>query len=85
MHRSRRDQIAGAFCRDTIVRKPADAELVLPKDPPTLSATSSTQNEPHLSVAIGSIGMDGSFRVDGVPAADYFVVGIKPGYVTPVP
>jgi hypothetical protein len=73
------------FAEIHLVPKPADAELVLPKDPPTVSATSSTQHESHLSLATGSIGMDGSFRVAGVPAGDYFVVAIKPGYVTPVP
>ena len=71
------------FAEIHLVPKPADAELVLLKDPPIMSEAPSTQSEPRLSLAIGSTGMDGSFRLDGAPAGDYFVVAIKPGYVTP--
>lgn len=31
----------------------------------------------------GTSGIDGSFRVDGVPAGDYLVAALKPGYITP--
>ncbi len=39
--------------------------------------------EPQLRLVVGSSGFDGSFRLDGVPAGDYFVAALKPGYVTP--
>jgi hypothetical protein len=76
-------KLPARFAEIHLVPKPADAELVLLKDPSIVSAEPSTQSEPRLSLALGSTGMDGSFRLDGVPAGDYFVVAIKPGYVTP--
>ncbi len=72
------------FAEIHLVPKPAEAELTLLKEPPITSAAPSTQQkEPRLRLAIGITGMDGSFRLDGAPAGDYFVVAIKPGYVTP--
>jgi hypothetical protein len=38
--------------------------------------------EPHLSSVRGVSGIDGSFRVDGVPTGDYFAGALMAGYVT---
>jgi hypothetical protein len=76
-------KLPARFTEIHLVPKPSDAELVLLKDPSTVSAEPSSQSEPRLSLALGSTGMDGCFRLDGVPTGDYFVAAIKPGYVTP--
>ncbi|MBB6142421.1 hypothetical protein HNQ77_000359 [Silvibacterium bohemicum] len=37
--------------------------------------------EPHLAIFLGASGMDGSFRLDNVPAGDYLVAAVMAGYV----
>ena len=41
------------------------------------------QRDRHVQRVFGTSGMDGSFRLDGVPADDYLVAALKPGYITP--
>jgi hypothetical protein len=41
------------------------------------------QQDRHVQRVFGTSGMDGSFRLDGVPVGDYLVVALKPGYITP--
>jgi hypothetical protein len=44
--------------------------------------TATSGQEPHLSSVRWVSGIDGSFRVDGVPTGDYFAGALMAGYVT---
>jgi Carboxypeptidase regulatory-like domain len=39
--------------------------------------------KPHVQKVLGFSGLDGSFRMDGVPAGDYLAIARMPGYVSP--
>jgi hypothetical protein len=41
------------------------------------------QRDRRVQRVYGTSGMDGSFRLDGVPEGDYVVAALKPGYITP--
>ena len=63
------------FAQVRLVPKPADADPIPALDSPV--------QDPHLELVLGNTGMDGGFRIDGVPAGDYLVEAFQPGYVTP--
>ena len=61
----------------------------MPSDTDGSQGQSTPSGEPQRRVqqvtrAYGASGMDGSFRVDGVPAGDYVVTASEPGYVSAV-
>jgi hypothetical protein len=41
------------------------------------------QRDRRVQRVYGTSGMDGSFRLDGVPEGDYLVAALNPGYITP--
>jgi hypothetical protein len=69
------------FAEIHLVPKPADTAPTPEKELPVTPASSSHKSEPRVQAVIGSSGMDGSFRIDGVPVGDYLAAAIKPGYV----
>ena len=81
-------QLPARFAEVILVHKPTDAELQ-----PSVEDKSSrvarpgarrpeTESTQVVSVS-GRSGMDGSFRIDGIPAGDYLLVARIPGYLTP--
>ena len=70
-----------SFAEIQLVPKPASLEA---DDPQEQTGLSSTRN-PHVSFIIGRSELNGAFRMDGVPAGDYFIGAITPGFVGPYP
>lgn len=59
-----------------LLPKPANQPSGLVEDQPETNPP-----KPRLSIVRGVTGIDGSFRLDGVPAGDYFAGAQLPGYV----
>ena len=79
-------QLPARFAEVILVHKPTDAELEPleenPAPPHREARRPGIKSMQVVSVSRRS-GMDGSFRVDGVPAGDYLLVARIPGYLTP--
>ena len=67
------------FARISLVPRPTDQDLSGVENQTVMS----NPPKPHLRVVLGHTELDGSFRMDGVPAGDYFAGALMPGYVTP--
>jgi hypothetical protein len=79
-------QLPARFAEIRLVPKPSDMafiSLVPIKQQPANSAEPPQTKAALPRFVVGSTGMDGTFRLDGVPPGDYFVTALKPGYVTP--
>ncbi len=71
------------YCGDT--QRPArfaSVELLREDDPAGAGPAGSRGGLSYQSVANARTGLDGSFRISGVPAGDYFVAGTMTGYVS---
>jgi len=73
-------RLPARFAEINIVPVPAEEDVAAVRNQPTQSGE---QQAPHVQRVFGSSGMDGSFRLDGVPPGDYLVVARKPGYIMP--
>jgi len=60
---------------------PGTAETALSGVEP--KTATSNPPKPYLRIILGHTGVDGSFRMDGVPAGDYLAGALMPGFVTP--
>jgi hypothetical protein len=74
-------RLPARFAEINIVPIPSEADVAPAKDQPI--PPSVPQRDRHVQRVYGTSGMDGSFRLDGVPAGDYLVAALKPGYITP--
>jgi hypothetical protein len=65
------------FAQVRLIPRPADADLV------GIGERTVTSNppKPYLRMVLGNTGVDGSFRMDGVPAGDYIAGALMSGYV----
>jgi hypothetical protein len=68
----------GRFAEIRLVPKPANWDSTS-VDP---TATSNPP-KPHVQIILGHTGVDGSFRMDGVPTGDYLAIAAMTGYVAP--
>jgi hypothetical protein len=68
----------GRLAEIRLVPKPADSNSIS-ADP----AEASNPPKPHVQIILGHAGLDGSFRMDDVPAGDYLAIARMPGYVAP--
>ncbi len=75
-------RLPARFAEINIVPIPSEAEVAPVKDQPIPPGVPQ-QRDRHVQRVSGTSGMDGSFRLDGVPAGDYLVAALKPGYITP--
>jgi hypothetical protein len=66
------------FAEINIVPIPSEADVAPAKNQPMPQ-----QRDRRVQRVYGTSGMDGSFRLDGVPEGDYLVAALKPGYITP--
>jgi hypothetical protein len=76
-------KLPARFAGIRLVPKPDSAEPAAGAESPVTPPAAGQREAPHLQVVRGSSGMDGRFRIDGVPAGDYLVVALVPGYVMP--
>jgi hypothetical protein len=67
------------FAEIRLVPRPTEADLSGVEDQTVMS----NPPKPHLRMVLGRTGLNGSFRMDGVPAGDYFAGAMMTGYVTP--
>ena len=67
------------FAQISLVPRPADADLLRVEDQTVASDTP----KPHLARVLGVSDVEGHFRMDGVPAGDYFAGALMSGYVMP--
>jgi hypothetical protein len=65
-----------------IVPIPSEADVAPAKNQPIPPGVPQ-QRDRRVQRVYGTSGMDGSFRLDGVPEGDYLVAALKPGYITP--
>jgi len=78
------NQLPARFAEIRLVPKPADLAFVSLVPIKPLTSAGPPQRKAALPrFVVGSSGMDGRFRLDGVPSGDYFVAALKPGYMTP--
>jgi hypothetical protein len=75
-------RLPARFAEINIVPIPSEAEVAPVKDQPIPPGVPQ-QRDRHVQRVSGTSGMDGRFRLDGVPAGDYLVAALKPGYITP--
>lgn len=68
----------GRFGEIRLVPRPADSNSGLVDQ-----AATSNPPKPQLQIVLGHTGLDGGFRMDGVPAGDYLAIARMPGYVAP--
>src|SRR4051812_48302367 len=66
------------FAEVRLILKPSEASLANTDDQPPPEPA-----KPQLRRAAGVTEIDGAFRIDNVPAGDYFAAAIEPGYLTP--
>jgi hypothetical protein len=71
-------EFPGHFAEIRLVPKPSDSNS-------SSVDQTATFNPPkqHLQIVLGHAGLDGSFRMDGVPVGDYLAIARLPGYVAP--
>ena len=75
-------QLPTRFAEINIVPIPSEADGAPVKDQPTQPGMPQ-QRALRVQRVSGTSGIDGSFHVDDVPAGDYLVAALKPGYITP--
>jgi hypothetical protein len=75
-------RLPARFAEINIVPIPSEADGAPVKDQPIPPGVPQ-QRDRRVQRVFGTSGMDGSFRLDGVPAGDYLVAALKPGYITP--
>jgi hypothetical protein len=75
-------RLPARFAEINVVPIPSEADVAPVKDEP-IPPGAPQQRDRHIQRVFGTSGMDGSFRLDGVPAGDYLVAALKPGYITP--
>jgi hypothetical protein len=75
-------RLPARFAEINIVPIPSEAAVAPAKNPPIPPGVPQ-QRDRGVQRVYGTSGMDGSFRLDGVPAGDYIVAALKPGYITP--
>jgi hypothetical protein len=75
-------RLPARFAEINIVPIPSEA-AVAPAKNPSIPPGVPQQRDRGVQRVYGTSGMDGSFRLDGVPAGDYLVAALKPGYITP--
>ena len=75
-------RLPARFAEINIVPIPSNADVAPVKDQP-IPPGGPQQRALRVQRVFGTSGMDGSFRLDGVPAGDYLVTAFKPGYITP--
>jgi hypothetical protein len=65
-----------------IVPIPSEADVAPAKNQPIPPGVPQQQDR-RVQRVYGTSGMDGSFRLNGVPEGDYLVAALKPGFITP--
>ena len=75
-------RLPARFAEIHVVPVPSEADLDAAKDKPTVP-NAPQQRDRRVHLARGVSDMDGSFRIDGIPAGDYLIAAIKPGYAMP--
>jgi hypothetical protein len=75
-------QLPARLVEINMVPIPSEADVAPVKDQP-IPPGMPQQRERRVQRVFGTSGMDGSFRLDGVPAGDYLVATLKHGYITP--
>jgi hypothetical protein len=70
------------FAEINIVPIPSEADVAPAQNQP-IPPGMPQQRDRLVQRVYGTSGMDGSFRLDGVPEGDYLVAALKPGYITP--
>jgi hypothetical protein len=75
-------RLPARFAEINIVPIPSEADVAPVKNQPIPPGVPRQQVR-RVQRVFGTSGMDGSFRLDGVPAGDYLVTALKPGYITP--
>jgi hypothetical protein len=75
-------RLPARFAEINIVPIPSEADMAPVNNQPIPPGVTQ-QRDLRVQHIFGTSGMDGSFRLDGVPAGDYLVAALKPGYVTP--
>jgi hypothetical protein len=75
-------RLPARFAEINIVPIPPEADVAPAKDQP-IPPGAARQRDRSVQRVYGTSGMDGSFRLDGVPEGDYIVAALKPGYITP--
>jgi hypothetical protein len=76
-------RLPARFAEINIVPIPSEADVAPVKDQLAPTGVPQQQRDRHVQRVYGTSGMDGSFRLDGVPEGDYLVAALKPGYITP--
>jgi hypothetical protein len=76
-------QLPARFAELRLVPKPTEADLAPIPQHPYKPGDPPHQDPPHLTLVTGASGMDGNFRLDGVPPGDYLATPAKPGYILP--
>ncbi len=75
-------RLPARFAEINVVPIPSVAEIA-PGEDPNVPPGAPRQHERHVQRVFATSGMDGSFRIEAVPAGDYLVAALKPGYITP--
>jgi hypothetical protein len=75
-------RLPARFAEINIVPIPSEADMAPAKDQPIPPGVPQ-QRDRRVNSVNGTSGMDGSFRLDGVPAGDYLVAALKHGYIAP--
>jgi hypothetical protein len=70
-------QLPARFAEIRLVPKPDDADMAHAED----STVPPETRTKHVERVLGVSGMDGRFRIDGVPPGDYLAGALMPGYV----
>jgi hypothetical protein len=70
------------FAEINIVPIPSETDVAPVKNQPIPPGMPQQRNR-RVQRVYGTSGMDGSFRLDGLPEGDYLVAALKPGYITP--
>jgi hypothetical protein len=75
-------RLPARFAEINIVPIASEADVAPAKNQPIPPGVPQ-QRDRRVQRVYGTSGMDGSFRLDSVPAGDYLVAALKPGYITP--
>src|ERR1019366_305901 len=73
-------RLPARFAEINIVPIPSEADAAPAKNQP-IPPSVPQQRDRSVQRVYGTSGMDGSFRLDGVPEGDYIVAALKPGYI----
>lgn len=75
-------RLPARFAEINIVPIASEADVASAKNQP-IQPSVPQQRDRRVQRVFGTSGMDGSFRLDGVPEGDYLVAALKPGYIIP--